>query len=160
MKWILSIFLLASSALAQSVTCTSTLCTSPLPFSAPSISLTGGSVPFGSVSNLYLWQYAPATGLATFFPFTSSILVTAYIAQIADSLYIRRDERVITVTTPGAIPGSATIAATPCGVQANTGVTPLVFLSCQVLAPGVTTVYAVNLRNQFIPSFPVTVAVY
>lgn len=188
---LISILLSASFAFGQSVTCTSTVCTSPLPFSAPSLALTGGSTPSGGSNNLYLWQYIPATGIATFFPFTPTPgpagpagaqgpagvagsvgpmgatgpqgapgpSPMAYVVQIP-AIPVYGTFKTITVEAAGAVPGSSTVAATPCTVQANVQESPQILLSCWISAPGQVTVYALNNRSKNVISFPATLAVY
>jgi hypothetical protein len=159
MKTLIALFLLSLPAFAQDlITCSSTVCTSPLPLSVPSLSLTGGTAPSGSPSNLYLWQYNASTGSVTLFPFMATS-PTSYIVTIP-AIPVFGTFKSVTVGAAGAVQGSATVAATPCSVQANTAQSPLIWLSCQVTAPGTVTVYASNQRSKNVASFPATLVVY
>jgi hypothetical protein len=160
MKTLIALVLLSLPAFAQDlITCSSTVCTSPLPLSVPSLSLTGGTAPSGSPSNLYLWQYNSSTGSIVLFPFQPTN-PTSYVITIPRLAVTYGATVFVSVSAAGAVPGSATTAATPCSVQANTPQSPLVLLSCQITSPGVVAVYGVNLRSKVIPSFPATLVVY
>jgi hypothetical protein len=154
------ILLLAISAKAQDlITCSAIVCTSPLPLSVPSLMLTGGTTPSGSLSNLYLWQYTPTTGTLTLFPFTPPAIPTTFVVTIP-AIPVYGTFKTVTVQAAGAVPGSTTVAATPCTIQANVQESPQILLSCWVSAPGVVTVYALNNRSKDVASFPATLVVY